>query len=146
MIFSLQMYYLLALPLWRHFMKPCRNHLMKSERFSEDLLMHDDIANCYSSHADAAWCIFFPSFPLYFLHPCAWTFVTQEVTNFCNLEVSCSNWYICMQLFMKHHFTEVSNVYSLIIQGPDSKAANELINIDGVVNVTIRNLEQAYVS
>ena len=47
---------------------------------------------------------------------------------------------------MKHHFTEVSNVCSLIIQGPDSKAAYELIDIDGVVNVTIRNLEQAYVS
>ena len=39
-------------------MKPGCNDLLKSERFSEDLLMHDDIANCYSSHADAAWCIF----------------------------------------------------------------------------------------
>ena len=47
---------------------------------------------------------------------------------------------------MKHHFTEVSNVCSLIIQGPDPKAAYELINIDGVLNVIIRNLEKEYVS
>jgi hypothetical protein len=31
-------------------------------------------------------------------------------------------------------------------QGPDPKAANELISIDGVLNAIIRNLEKAYVS
>jgi hypothetical protein len=34
---------------------------------------------------------------------------------------------------------------SLIFQGPDSKAANELIGIDGVLNAITRNLEKAYV-
>jgi len=33
---------------------------------------------------------------------------------------------------------------SLISQGPDSKAANELIGIDGVLNAITRNLEKAY--
>lgn len=34
---------------------------------------------------------------------------------------------------------------SNLIKGPDPKAANELISIDGVLNAIIRNLEKAYV-
>jgi hypothetical protein len=44
----------------------------------------------------------------------------------------------------KDHFTETC--VSLMTQGPDPKAANELISIDGVLNAIIRNLEKAYVT